>query len=385
MSPAKQHTTSEFVNTSSALELALGRIAQHPRLALDLEADGLHHFREQLCLIQVALDTGDIYLIDPLAGINLEAFNRVLINKQIIIHDGAYDIRLLTKALGNLPEFTLFDTLQAARILGETSFGLGALVQAHDEVALEKANQKADWSRRPLPPDMLEYAANDVRYLLHIADIQTDQLAQMDRLSWHLQSSAVVKMSALSNEPEPLKKDWRNMKGAGKVKLSEVNYVEAIWDWRNAQARAKDVPAYKIMPNELILRLGEWIAANPRLTLQTGPRLPRNLRGKRLAAFTTMLKETANKLDPTDNDNKKHLRPERNYKQERQITEIRAYGTQVAAEIGLEVSFFAPKNRIIAIVQALPESVDDIVDSGHMLPWQIDLLKPAFEQVLFGS
>ncbi|MFC1480748.1 ribonuclease D [Candidatus Neomarinimicrobiota bacterium] len=384
MSPAA-HNTSVFIDTSSALDQALVRIGQSDRLALDLEADGLHHYQEQLSLIQIALDNGAIFLIDPLAEIELGGIKGVLEYKQLVIHDGAYDIRLLFKALGSLPEFTLFDTLQGARILGETNFGLGALVQAHTNIALEKANQKADWSRRPLPPDMLEYAANDVRYLLRIADDQTDQLDQHDRLVWHQQSSADVKNSALANEPEREKRGWRKLKGAGKIKLHEIKFVEAVWHWRDKRASERDVPPYRIMSNELVLALGVWTANNPGLSLQHGPRLPRNLKGNRLVVLTKVLKNAANQPDPTDDGRKKHIRPERNYKLEQQISKIRVMGATIADEAGLDPSFFAPKNRIIAIVQNLPKSMDDIIDGGYLLPWQIELLRPAFEKVLFGE
>jgi exosome complex exonuclease RRP6 len=64
----------------------------------------------------------------------------------------------------------MFDTGQAARVLGLKGFGLAYLLQHYCAVMADKKYQLADWRLRPIPADMLKYAREDTHYLLHIYD-----------------------------------------------------------------------------------------------------------------------------------------------------------------------------------------------------------------------
>jgi Ribonuclease D len=146
------------------------RLDTHKVIGLDTEADSLHSYHEKVCLVQVCSPDG-YFLVDPLAeGLDLSAFYASLTPHTVIIHGADYDLRLL----GRHPSFEasdIFDTSIAARFLGLEQIGYAALVQKFFEVTLCKASQRADWGRRPLPPRMEEYALNDVRYLLPLAEI----------------------------------------------------------------------------------------------------------------------------------------------------------------------------------------------------------------------
>ena len=143
-------------------------------LALDTEADSLHAYPEKLCLIQLSTTQGD-RLIDPLARVDLQPLWLELKKHQLILHGADYDLRLLRKNHGFVPN-RIFDTMLASRLLGEREFGLGNLVKKYLGVVLEKGSQKADWSKRPLTPRMEDYARHDTRHLKALSDILRAQL-----------------------------------------------------------------------------------------------------------------------------------------------------------------------------------------------------------------
>ena len=118
---------------------------------------------EKVCLIQISTADGD-RLIDPLAKINLDPLLDALNAHELIMHGADYDLRLLRKHHEFTPS-AIFDTMLAARLLGERQFGLSSLVEKFLGVKLDKGSQKADWARRPLTEKMEAYARNDTHYL----------------------------------------------------------------------------------------------------------------------------------------------------------------------------------------------------------------------------
>jgi ribonuclease D len=128
-------------------------------IAVDSEADSLHAYPEKLCLLQFSLEAGD-FLVDTLAGLDLSNLLDALRNRELIFHGADYDLRMLRKTFHFVPS-EIFDTMTAARLLGYKQFGLGALVERHLGIKLEKGPQKMNWARRPLTDRMEQYARND--------------------------------------------------------------------------------------------------------------------------------------------------------------------------------------------------------------------------------
>jgi ribonuclease D len=115
-----------YVDTESSLESLVKRVGRSSRIAVDMEADSFHHYFEKVCLIQVAA-AGKVYLVDPLAGLDLSEFLDVLADKKLIFHDGGYDLRMMLSSFGFSPKVPIFDTMIAAQLLGYEKFSLSAL------------------------------------------------------------------------------------------------------------------------------------------------------------------------------------------------------------------------------------------------------------------
>ena len=196
-----------WVNTPQALDYFITNLRGYFPIALDTEADSLHHYRESVCLIQVTHDSRH-FLIDPLDDFPLDELWPPTSRHTWILHGADFDLRMLRRAGAPEPQ-AVFDTMLAAQLLGLKAFGYGALVEQFCGITLNKGSQKADWSRRPLSQTMIDYAVQDTEYLEPIAEALGAQLDEKGRRAWHEQSCArVVAASQIVREDDP-ENDWR--------------------------------------------------------------------------------------------------------------------------------------------------------------------------------
>src|SRR4030088_959235 len=192
-----------MIQTDQQLAELLPRLAPVDRIAVDTEADSLHCYFEKLCLIQVSIPGHD-YLVDPLASLDLAPFAEALTHKEIVLQGADFAAT------------RVFDTVIAARLLGIRSFSLAALVEEFFGVTLAKGSQKANWARRPLPQHMAEYAMNDTRYLLPLAEKLEAGLRERERLDWFRQSCERALEHAAVQRTRDDEEPWR-ISGAGKL------------------------------------------------------------------------------------------------------------------------------------------------------------------------
>src|SRR5262245_17520024 len=156
-----------WIRTPDDLRAYVGRLDGARALALDSESDSLYHFKEKVCLVQLASDRGEAALLDPLALRDLAPLHKVMADPKVakVLHGADYDVTTLKRDFGFV--FAgLFDTMIASRFLGLPAIGLQAVALAELGIALSKDSQKDDWSVRPLSPRQEAYALADVRHLL---------------------------------------------------------------------------------------------------------------------------------------------------------------------------------------------------------------------------
>jgi ribonuclease D len=206
-----------------------------------------------VCLLQITTESV-CYIVDPLAVRNLSALRPVFCNPGIrkIFHGADYDIRSLYRDFG-LEVENLFDTQLACLFLGLRETGLEALLRNRFQVDLNKKFQRADWSRRPLSPEMVEYAAMDVGYLIPLAGVLERELEEKGRLSWveeECQFLSKVRFPPPSQGPLYLR-----VKGASLLDPRGLAVLKALLDFREAQAQKADLPPFKVLGNEALLEL----------------------------------------------------------------------------------------------------------------------------------
>jgi ribonuclease D len=256
------------------------------RVALDTEADSLHSYREKLCLLQISVPavagiveasreqhalekhrdhppsptgygvTGrsrlqNDFIVDPLSDLDLESLRHALQPREIVLHGGDYDLRMLRRGL-HFTASRIFDTVIAARLLGIREFNLGALVKRFFGVELQKHSQKANWAVRPLPARMMKYALNDVHYLLPLAEKLEEQLELFQRHDWFRQScDRAIELAAATRE-RSADELWR-ISGAGALDPRAGAILRALWQWREREAEMADRPPFHILQNHELL------------------------------------------------------------------------------------------------------------------------------------
>ena len=329
-----------------------------PVCAIDTEADSLHRYRESLCLIQFAADD-DCFLIDPLAIRDLSALAAFLPRAVVWMHGADYDMTMLKRQFGELPA-TVYDTQIGARLLGARRFGLADLVLHYFGVELSKSSQKADWGKRPLTPKMVEYALNDVRYLLPMADKIVADLLAKGRLSWFEESCHSARKKVL--ERDDAKDDLWRIKGAGKFDPYSLACLRALWRWRDKEADSWDRPSFMVATNQQLL---EWSSA---LAQHQDVVLPRHFRPDRVKNFRQMLEALKSLPESQWPARPKLHRRKHDRDFERKVEELLKSRDHLAAELDLECSLLASRAAIesIAAGEADPHQV--------LLNWQMNVL-----------
>jgi ribonuclease D len=356
--------TSPIASPSGLAEL-LALIKPVDRLAIDTEADSLHCYREKLCLLQVSVpaavndrgynEAGRDYIVDPLADLDLAPLCAGLAQKEIVLHGADYDLRLLRRSLGFVAH-QIFDTVIAARLLGIREFSLAALVERFFGVKLTKGSQKANWARRPLPEQMVEYAMNDTRYLLPLADRLDSQLRERGRLNWLRQSCERAIEQAAAERVRDADEVWR-IRGSGALRNRAPAVLRALWQWREKEAEAVDRPPFHILQNDELLRAAESFASGSVPDYRYfSPRRRRAFRDAAQSALQLPQEEW-----PLSR-RRFGTRPSADIV--RRSEELRGRRDRAARELELEPAFVAPRAALEAI------AADEACATTLLVPWQ---------------
>lgn len=326
--------------------------------AVDTEADSLHRYSESLCLIQFS-DGDKHILIDPLAIGDMSPLSEYLAKSTCWMHGADYDMHMLKQHLGVIPP-RVYDTQIGARLLGVRKFGYGDLVQHYMDVSLEKTSQKADWAKRPLTSVMEEYALNDVIYLLPMAEIIVKRLHEAGRYDWFVESCEAARKKSFEKKAE--KEDPWRIKGSGKLHPEGLNYLKALWYWRDAEAESWDRPSFMVTGNRQLI---EWA-----MSLVDGkyPQLPRHYRSSRIRNFKNAVEKA--RAVPQE-EMPQRIRGKRRRKDpdfEAKLDTLIEKRNQVAEELDIDGSIIAPR----APLEAIAGGHDDA--DAQLLNWQRKLL-----------
>jgi ribonuclease D len=362
-----------LVSDPRALSELAGALRSESRIALDCEAAGFHRYSDRLCLIQLSTPTRT-FLLDPMASDPREVMSPTLEDPEVevVMHGSDYDIRLLQRDLG-IRLRGLFDTQTAASLLGAPAIGLASLLEEHLGVKLAKEHQRADWAQRPLPEELLDYAAEDTRHLLALREILGRELHDRGRDGWASEEFRVLEgIQWAQDDADPVTR----VKGARHLPLRELMALRAALGWRDGIARERDRAPFRVVGDAVLMgviqerpKSAEALAAlkgmSPRLAQQEGQRLLNDLR--RVDA----LEDDA--LLPYPRWNRNGLgRP--TPEEEEVADRIRALRTARSQELGLERGVLLSNGQISEIVRAAPGSLESLKTVTGIREWQVGLL-----------
>lgn len=328
--------------------------ASQPVCAIDTEADSLHRYKESLCLIQFA-DRSKCVLIDPLAINDLSALGDYLAEATVWMHGADYDMTMFKRQFGALPA-VVYDTQIGARLLGTRKFGLGDLVNLYFGVELSKSSQKADWGKRPLSPKMIEYALNDVHYLLEMGDMIVAQLKNKGRFDWFEESCLAARRRVLERD-DSKEESWR-IQGSGKLDPYGLACLKALWQWRDGEAKAWDRPSFMVAPNRQLLDWSIDLAAKKNISL------PSHFRPDRVKRFRSTLAAVQALAESDWPERARGERRKRDRDFERKVDVLLKAREEAAQKLDIDGSLIAPR----AILESL--AAGDAQPSDVLLNWQ---------------
>jgi ribonuclease D len=364
----------QYIDSVAALDGLIKNLHGSDHVAIDTEADSLHHYFEKVCLIQISTNSAH-YIVDPLAEMDLAPLLKILATKPLILHGSDFDLRMLLSSFGFTPKGGVFDTMIASQLLGFDGVGLAALVKRYFNITLSKKGQKADWSARPLSQELLNYAINDTRYLGAIEDELKALLTSKGRLEWHAEWCARIVRITLENRQRDVDEAWR-IKGCGLLAKRELAFVREIWKWREEEAKIVDLPPFKIMTNQLIIDLASWAASIQSIDLESGPRLPRNCRRKRLEALKSFL-EIARALEESEwPTTKKHKRPKSTPGFGHIMSSLREGCRKLAKELEIDPSVIASRKTLEIVAAKRLKTIDELISVADLMKWQAELILP---------
>ncbi len=360
----------QYVGDTTAMRDMLSHLRGGSRISVDLESDSYHHYAEKIALLQIG-DGESIFIIDPMSvdiAQMASLFKDASLEK--VFHDVDYDGRMLLTFLGVKPA-PIFDTMIAARVLGKEKVGLSDLLGEYFGIALEKGLQKADWSRRPLPREMLDYAALDVAYLNRLRDRLAAEMESMGRTEWAREEFERL-VENLESMPAR-SADFTRVKGARDLSPRQSAVLQKLLEWREAKARSMDVPSFKVIGTERLLNLAARRPRNRRELERSGilsERQAARFGGEVLRAVEKGMKMPAAKLPrfPAPVHHK------RDFQAEKLLKRFKIARDKRAKELGLDPGFLLPNAVLKAIARLNPAGRTELEGSGLLKNWQMRVM-----------
>lgn len=333
---------------------------------MDTEAASFHRYADRVYLLQLSSDDETV-LVDPLQVSDLGPISSVLADErvEVVFHDADYDLRVLDRDYGFRAR-SVFDTRIAAQLLGEPGVGLAALLEKYLGVTLDKRLQRADWSLRPLPPDMVAYAAADTAYLLPLRDLLERRMAAVGRLAWAREEFA--RLEGIRWTPPDRDDAYLRLPGAKALSPRAKVVLRALYDWREDVARLLDRPPFRVAPGEALVAVAREAPTTPG-ALQRVAGLPRSI-GRRyedplLAAVQRGLHEAIGR--PA---RRGPVMPRPDAETEARLERLKARRNERAAALGVEPGVLCPNGTLMALARRAPQTRDELASVPELRTWQ---------------
>ena len=251
-----QNTELVWVDQQNTLRDIAQEIAQSDILAVDTESNSLYAYQEQVCLIQFSTREKD-YLINTLALEDLTVLGPIFNSDKIlkVFHAAEYDLICLFRDYGFRFDY-LFDTMVAARILGLQQVGYGPLLEKYFDIKMNKKFQRANWGKRPLNPEMLQYARQDSHYLIALQELLRAELQKTDL--WELALEDFRRLTqGIEDTTESSEEDFWKLRGARDLSPEKAAVLKALYQFREEQAASQNRPPFKVISNQALVEIAQ--------------------------------------------------------------------------------------------------------------------------------
>jgi ribonuclease D len=354
-----------LVNSQIGLRALVDEISQQPLVAVDTEANSLYAYRERVCLIQFSIPGRD-YLVDPLAIEDLSPLGSLFKHPEIekIFHAVEYDLIILQNDF-NFSFSNLFDTMVAARILGWKSVGLSSILKTKFGITVDKKYQRANWGRRPLPPEMLAYAQLDTHYLIPLRNHLKSELVTRGR--WALAQEDFQRSCRVdTNHHEQKSVNCWRINGARDLKPQQVAVLHELCNLRDQKARLLDRPLFKVINDRSLVNIAiscpdslEMLERVPGVSQKQVRWIGRDL----LAAIQRGLKN-----NPPQEPHQK--RPSDEYLN--RVESLRVWRKTTAQHMKVGSDVILPKDLLYDLANQNPKNQRDMEQILQTVPWRLE-------------
>jgi ribonuclease D len=350
-------------------------MADSRAIALDTESNSFHHYPEQLCLIQIAT-RHKVYIIDTISLKELNPLKEVLVDDSIkkVIHGADYDIRSLDRHYGFRIR-NLFDTSIAARFTGITQFGLAALTRDLLGITINKSKrlQRADWGRRPLSAEALEYAATDVCHLLALRETLDQRLRTLGRAAWVAEECA--RIEEVRYTTPNLETAYLSVKGAKDLDGHGLAVLQSLFLFREEEARRQHRPPFFVLPNASLI----FLATSPEAALSEVPGLGQT----GLKRFGQGLQQALrNGITAPPIHRPRLIRTVRaSEEQVQRLSRLKEWRTSLGSSLSLDPSLLWPLTSLERLAKA-PDTLSVEITSDEIRHWQRDVVASSLQACL---
>jgi ribonuclease D len=371
-----------YLDKAPEVDRFLSEISDVKELALDTEGASFHRFLDRIYLLQISTRR-ESAIIDPLPIGSPAGLGQLLESKavEVVFHDADYDLRLLHQDYG-WHVTNIFDTRVASQLLGIKSFGLAALLEQFFDVKLDKKHQRADWSMRPLTPDMLAYAAQDTRYLLQLKDHMKSELTRRGRLRWAEEEFA--RLEGTRWEAEQSMEGFLRLKGARDLSRRELAVLREVANWRDTVAAQLDRATFRVIGNEALFEIARRAPMNTS-ELSTIKGMPKGMIERAGADIVAAIRHGMEVPEAELPKFPKGQRWNKDRDFDEKVNRLKAVRDAAATRLELDPGVLCSRERLENVARSGAKTVGDLANVPDLRRWQIEEMGEGFVKALAGG
>lgn len=362
------------VESPESLAACAEALSRAPVVGVDTEADSFHHYQEKVCLLQLSdLDTD--YVIDPLSVPDLSPLGPIFANpEQVKIFHGAdYDVVSLKRDFG-FQFANLFDTMIASQFAGLPRVGLADLIETWFGHVIDKKYQRHDWASRPLLPEHLDYARGDTHFLPALRDVLMHRLRLLGRLGPVMEECEILAGRSWQGRGRQPGDVWR-VKGIRQLDAEGQRVLRALFEYREAEAKAMDRPVFKVIPDPILLDI-----AHHRPTtldalaerLRRGSPLLRRHGARLVEAVSAGLADPTPLAPPVEAVRSRTPEGTSAREQERIMERLKEWRNRVIHRTRLPAVAVVPNSVLKEVARRGPRSLAELAEVAELRRWQLE-------------
>lgn len=364
-----------WVATQHDLDALVKDLAKQPSVAVDTESNSLHAYHEQVCLIQFSTPHRD-YLVDPLALEDISALERIFVNPEIekVFHAAEYDLICLKRDF----DFTIrniFDTRWAVRVLGYPRDGLDGLLKEKFDVQVNKKFQKADWGKRPLSAEQINYARLDTHYLLPLkemleAELEKKGLVQLAREDFERATEVEI--------PAAKPMLWERMANSHSFSTRELTILKELYETRERIAEQLERPSFKVMGDKQLFEIARLTPQHLDELYGLGLSSRQVTRWGKAILQAVQQGQEAPIVKPQQPE-----RPDEAFLA--RLDALKTWRKNTARQMGVESDVVLPRPLMEGIADRAPQSMAELSGLLEGSPWRMARFGPQILKVVKGK